>query len=241
MKKKGQVTPPLFLSTDIRKYMAEVFGTWALVFAGCGAIIVNDLHGGVLGHTGICLVFGLVILAMIYAVGNISGAHLNPAVTIGFYAAGRLDFKQVVPYIAAQIAGALSAGLILRFLFPEHEYLGATVPAGTTQQSFLLEVILTFLLMFVILNVSSGHKEKGIMAGVAVGATVALAALMGGPVSGASMNPARSIGPAVISGQIQSLWIYTIAPVTGAVLASPTCRIIQGDECCFIARKNETQ
>jgi aquaporin Z len=176
-------------------------------------------------------------MAMIYSVGNISGAHLNPAVTIGFFVTGRLSFRLVPPYILSQFTGALLAALALRILFAEHGNLGATLPAGPLWQSFFLEVILSFFLMFVILNVSTGHMEKGIMAGVAVGGTVALAALMGGPVSGASMNPARSLGPALLSGQLQHLWIYLVAPVSGAVLAAPTCFCIQGTECCYVSEE----
>ena len=214
------------------QYLAEVIGTFALVFAGCGAIIVNDLFPGTLGHLGVSMAFGLVVMAMIYAVGNISGAHLNPAVTLSFMVAGRLDKRLVLPYIGSQLIGALAAATVLRILFPEHSTLGATLPSGSILQAFVMEVILSFLLMFVILNVSTGHMEKGIMAGVAVGGTVGLEALIGGPVTGASMNPARSIGPAVISGQLEHLWLYIAAPVAGMLLAYPSCRWIQGDDCC---------
>ena len=214
------------------QYFAEVIGTFALVFAGCGAIIVNDLFPGTLGHLGVSVSFGLVVMAMIYAVGNISGAHLNPAVTLSFMAAGRLDKQLVLPYIGSQLIGALAAAAVLRVLFPEHNTLGATLPSGSILQAFVMEVILSFLLMFVILNVSTGHMEKGIMAGVAVGGTVGLEALIGGPVTGASMNPARSIGPALVAGQLQHLWLYIAAPVTGMLLAYPSCRWTQGDECC---------
>ena len=214
------------------RYLAEVVGTFALVFAGCGAIIVNDSFGGVLGHVGVSLVFGLVVMSMVYAVGNISGAHINPAVTLGFLFAGRLERPAAFAYFASQFAGAILAALVLRLLFPEHDTLGATLPAVSLMRAFVVETLLTFLLMFVILNVSTGHMEKGIMAGVAVGGTVAMEALVGGPLTGASMNPARSLGPALVSGQFDSLWIYLSAPVLGAYLAYPTCRWIQGEECC---------
>ena len=214
------------------RYLAEGIGTFALVFAGCGAIVVSDLNGGVPEHAGISLVFGFIVMAMIYSIGNISGAHINPAATLGFLFAGRLNGKDVLPYILSQTAGAVAAAGVLRFLFPEHGNLGATLPSGSILQAFAMELILSFLLMFVILNVSSGHKEKGIMAGVAVGGMVALEAIMGGPVSGASMNPARSIGPALVSGQFQHLWIYIAAPIAGMFLAHPTCKWIQGTECC---------
>lgn len=214
------------------RYLAEGVGTFALVFAGCGAIIVNDTFGGTLGHLGVSLVFGLVVMAMIYSVGNISGAHINPAVTLGFMFAGRLERRAVPPYIASQLLGALAAALVLRFLFPEHETLGATLPGVSLTRAFVTEVLLSFLLMFVILNISTGHMEKGIMAGVAVGGTVALEALVGGPLTGASMNPARSLGPALVSGHLDAVWIYLTAPVLGMYLAHPTCRWIQGETCC---------
>lgn len=221
------------------RYIAEGIGTFALVFAGCGAIIVNDTFGGLLGHVGVCLVFGLVVMAMIYAVGNISGAHINPAVTLGFMFAGRLERRAVLPYISSQLLGAVAAALLLRFLFPEHHTLGATLPGVDLLRTFVMEVLLSFLLMFVILNVSTGHMEKGIMAGVAVGGTVALEALLGGPVTGASMNPARSLGPALVAFNLQSLWIYLLAPVVGMFLAHPTCRWIQGGECCGVSSESE--
>lgn len=214
------------------RYLAEFIGTFALVFAGCGAIVVDQGYGGLLGHVGVSMVFGLVVMAMIYSLGNISGAHINPAVTLGFVFAGRLERQVAAPYILSQCAGALAAAALLRFLFPDNPTLGATLPAGAITQSFVLELVLSFLLMLVILNVSTGHQEKGIMAGVAVGGTVALGALLGGPVSGASMNPARSLGPALVAGEFDALWIYLVAPVLGMLLAFPSCRWIQGGECC---------
>lgn len=222
----------------MNKLFAEAIGTFAIVFFGCGAVVVNDLYGGVIGHMGIAACFGLVVMLMIYAVGNISGAHFNPAVTIGFVFAGRMPIKQMPPYILAQIAGALIGALLLTAMFTDHESLGTTLPSGSIQQSFIMEAVLTFVLMFVILNVSTGHKEKGIMAGVAIGSTVAIEAAMGGPVSGASMNPARSIAPAIVSGNVQHLWLYIAAPITGAILAFPTCKIIQGNDCCDGANDN---
>lgn len=214
------------------RYLAEAIGTFALVFAGCGAIIVNDAFGGVLGHVGVSLVFGLIVMAMIYSVGNISGAHINPAVTLGFLFAGRLDKRLFLPYIVCQCLGAITASIVLWLLFPDHATLGSTLPAVSITKTFFIEVVLSFLLMFVILNVSTGHMEKGIMAGVAVGGTVALEALIGGPMTGASMNPARSLGPALISFNVNSLWVYLVAPVLGMYLAHPACRWIQGENCC---------
>ena len=215
------------------KLIAETAGTFALVFAGCGAMVINDLTGGAVTHVGVALTFGLVVMAMIYTLGDVSGAHINPAVTLGFWAAGRIPHRQALAYIGSQCIGALGAAAFLRLLFPAHATLGATLPAGSGMQSFVMEIVLTLILMFVILNVSSGSKEKGIMAGIAVGAVVGLEALFAGPVSGASMNPARSLGPALLSLNLDALWIYLTAPVVGAILALPLCRQIHPEgKCC---------
>ncbi len=216
----------------MRKFAAEVFGTFTLVFAGTGAIVVNDTSGGVVTHVGVALTFGLIVLAMIYAVGDVSGCHLNPAVTIGFFAARRFEARHVAPYITCQCVGAGLASATVRAMFPSHGTLGATLPAGTAGQSFVMETILTLILMFVILSVSSGSKEKGVLAGVAVGAVIALEALFAGPVSGASMNPARSLAPAVVAGRLEHLWVYLTAPVLGAVVAVAVCTLIHGPGCC---------
>lgn len=214
----------------MRAVVAEAFGTFALVFCGTGAIVINDVAGGVITHVGVALTFGLVVLAMIYAVGDISGAHLNPAVTLAFWRSGRFPVRSVAPYIAAQIAGALVASGTLALLFPAHTTLGATLPSGGGVQSFVLEFILTLLLMVVIFGVATGAKEKGTMAGIAIGATVALEALFAGPICGASMNPARSVAPAVVSGAVQSLWVYLVAPVLGAQAAWLLFRFMQKPE-----------
>jgi aquaporin Z len=211
----------------MRKFAAEALGTFCLVFAGTGAIVVNDTHGAVT-HVGVALTFGLVVLALIYALGEVSGAHLNPAVTLGFLVARRFPARLVLPYLASQCAGALLASACLRLLFPDHSTLGVTRPAGPAGQSFVLEVLLTLLLMFVILSVSTGAREKGLMAGVAVGAVIALEALFAGPVCGASMNPARSLAPAVVAGRMAELWIYLGAPVLGAALAVPLWLCVHG-------------
>lgn len=219
----------------MKSYAAEIIGTFALVFAGTGAIIINDATGGAVTHVGIALTFGFVVMAMIYALGEVSGAHFNPAVSIGFWMAGRLPLRQLWPYVMSQCTGALAASVALRLLFGAHPTLGATLPAGALMQSFVLEVILTFMLMFVILSVSTGAKEKGVMAGAAIGAVVGLAALFAGPISGASMNPARSLGPALIAWRLDELWIYLSAPVVGASLAVMACRCVHGAGCCSSA------
>lgn len=216
----------------MQKYIAEAIGTFSLVFAGAGAIVVNDVSNGAITHAGIAMTFGLVVMAMIYAIGDVSGAHINPAVTIAFVAARRFEARQALPYIACQCAGAFFACGLLRLMFPDHVNLGATLPAGPWLQSFIFEVVLTFMLMFVILNVSTGAKEKGITAGIAIGAVVAFEAMFAGPICGASMNPARSIAPAVVSGQIQHLWVYIVAPIVGALLAVPACVCVQPSGCC---------
>lgn len=222
----------------MKKLIAEFLGTFALVFAGTGAIVVNDITGGTITHVGVALTFGLIVLAMIYALGDVSGAHLNPAVTLGFFAARRFGGKMVAPYVLAQMLGALTASGLLRFLFPKHATLGATLPAGAASQSFVFEVVLTALLMFVILSVSTGAKERGITAGIAVGAMIALAAMFAGPVSGASMNPARSFAPALVSGHLASVWIYLLAPTLGALLAVLACRCVRERGCCVAIPQN---
>ena len=203
----------------MRKYTAEIIGTFALVFCGTGAIVINEASNGAITHAGIAITFGLIVLAMIYALGDISGAHLNPAVSIAFTVGGRMSMGQTIPYIISQVIGAFGASLTLHALFPANKTLGATIPAGTDMQSFILEIILTFILMFVILTVSTGAKEKGITAGIAIASVVGLEAMFAGPICGASMNPVRSLAPAVISGNVQSLWVYLTAPVIGAVAA----------------------
>lgn len=219
-------------SQNHKAYVAEFIGTFALVFAGTGAIIINDLTNGTISHVGIALTFGLVITAMIYTLGDISGAHFNPAVTFGFWIARRFVPEKVLPYILSQCAGGIAASAILHFLFLHHPRLGATIPMGSSSQAFIFEVILTFFLMFVIINVSTGSKEKGMMAGIAVGSIIGLEALFAGPISGASMNPVRSLAPALLSGNIQSLWIYLTAPFIGAYLAILGCKSVQENGCC---------
>jgi aquaporin NIP len=224
----------------MRKLFAECFGTFALVFAGTGAIVANDASGHAVTHVGVALTFGLVVLSLIYALGDVSGAHFNPAVTVGFYLARRFRGRQILPYILSQCVGAILASALLLFLFPGHATLGATRPAGPVLQSFVLEIVLTLVLMFVILSVSTGAKEKGIMAGVAVGSVIGLEALFAGPICGASMNPARSLAPALVSANLDSLaslWLYLVAPVVGAGLAVPLCLCVHDRPCCCAVPK----
>ncbi|OSZ79590.1 aquaporin [Chitinophagaceae bacterium IBVUCB1] len=205
----------------MKKYIAELTGTFALVFCGTGAIIINQQSGGAITHVGIAITFGFIVMAMIYALGNVSGAHLNPAVSIAFAVAKKFNAKELLPYIISQLVGALLASGVLKALFPDNATLGATLPAGSNMQSFVLEVLLTFFLMLVILNVAHGSKEQGMFAGLAIGGVVLLEAMFAGPICGASMNPARSLAPALVSGNMQSLWVYIAAPVLGAVMAVP--------------------
>jgi len=213
--------------SPFRKYLAEGIGTFCLVFAGTGAVIVNQLTGGQVTIVGIGLVFGLVVLAMIYALGHISGAHLNPAVTLGFWSAGRMGTKEVPAYVLAQCSGAIAASLTLCVLFPGQTNLGVTLPSGPLVQSLVLEFVLTFILMFVIMGVATDDRAQGMMAGVAVGAIIALEAIFGGPISGASMNPARSFGPALISGNFNHHWIYWLAPILGSAFGARAYRLVQ--------------
>ncbi|MBI5773194.1 MAG: aquaporin [Verrucomicrobia bacterium] len=215
-----------------QRIAAEFIGTFALVFSGTGAIVINQATGGAVTHVGVALTFGLVVLAMIYALGDVSGAHLNPAVTLGFVVARRFPAADAPAYVASQCAGAFAASGLLRVLFPENQLLGTTLPTGPAMQSFVLEIVLTAMLMFVILGVSTGAKEKGITAGIAVGAVIALEALFAGPISGASMNPARSLAPAVVSGHLEHLWVYLAAPALGALLAVVACRCVRAEDCC---------
>jgi MIP family channel proteins len=208
------------------RYMAEVVATFCMVFCGTGAIAANAATQGTVTHVGVSLVFGLVVLAMIYAVGPISGAHMNPAVTLAFSFIGRMEWREAFYYIVCQLAGALAASVVVSIVFGPSN-LGGTLPAGSWQQAFILEFVLTFILMFVIMGVAHDERAEGLMAGVAIGATVALEALLGGPISGASMNPARSLAPALVSGNFLSCWIYIAAPIMGALTGAILYRRIK--------------
>ncbi len=205
----------------MKKYLAEFIGTFALVFCGTGAMVINEVTNGVVSHVGVAMTWGLIVMAMIYCFGGISGAHINPAVSIAFTTAKLFNKTQLLPYIIAQLAGAFLASFVLSFLFPDSEKLGATLPSSSWQQSFILEFILTFMLMLVILFVSQQEKTQKFTA-IAVGAVVGLEAMFAGPICGASMNPARSMAPAIVSGDLSYLWVYITATILGALLACYT-------------------
>ncbi len=213
----------------MKKYIAEALGTYGMIFAGTGAIVIDVITAGRVTHVGISLTFGLIVMAMIYALGDVSGAHFNPAVTLGFFFARRFPGRDVLPYIASQLAGAFLASLTLLLLFGNHAFLGATLPAGSAWQSFGLETILTAILMFVILCVSTGPREVGTMAGIAIGGLITLEALFAGPICGASMNPARSLAPALVSGNVHALWVYLTAPILGVAIAVPLWKATRGN------------
>lgn len=210
----------------MRSYLTEALGTFILIFCGTGAIVINQQTGGSIGHLGISITFGLLVMTLIYAFGNISGAHFNPAVSIAFTVARKFSIIKLVPYIFSQLAGAVMASFLLKLLFPQNEMLGGTLPSGLEMQSFILEVFLAFFLMLVILNVAHGSSEQGLFAGIAIGSTVLLEAMFAGPISGASMNPVRSIAPALVSGHLEHLWIYIVAPIIGAIVAVPVWKFI---------------
>jgi aquaporin NIP len=203
----------------VRALAAELIGTFALVFAGAGAIMVDDKTHQ-LGHVGVAIAFGLVIMVMIYAVGHVSGAHFNPAVSFAFALTRHFSWTRLLGYWIAQVAGALLAAAILRGSLGNRAHVGATLPAGSQAQAFLWEAVLTFFLMFVIMSVATDTRAVGEAAAIAVGGTVGLDAMFGGPVTGASMNPARSLGPALVSGDLHALWVYLVAPLVGAAVGA---------------------
>jgi len=212
-----------------RALAAELIGTFALVFAGAGAIMV-DAKTGQLGHIGVAITFGLVIMVMIYAVGHVSGAHFNPAVSLSFALTRHFPWPRVAAYWGAQAAGALLAAAVLRGSLGNIAHVGATLPSGSDRQSFLWEVVLSFFLMFVIMAVATDTRAVGEAAAIAIGGTVGLDAMFGGPISGASMNPARSLGPAIVSGDLHALWIYLTAPFLGAGLGALAYQLVRGEQ-----------
>jgi aquaporin NIP len=211
-----------------RSLCAEAIGTFALVFAGAGAIVV-DAKTHALGHVGVAIVFGLVIMAMIYAVGHISGAHFNPSVSFAFALTRHFPWRRAGAYWLAQVAGAVAAAALLRASLGDHAHVGATLPSGSQGQAFVWELILTFFLMFVIMSVATDTRAVGEAAAIAIGGTVGLDAMFGGPITGASMNPARSIGPALVSGDLHSLWLYIAAPLAGAALGALAYQFVRGE------------
>jgi MIP family channel proteins len=212
-----------------RRAVAEALGTFALVFAGCGAIMV-DAKTGALGHVGVAISFGLVIMVTIYALGHISGAHFNPAVTFAFALTRHFPWPRVGVYWSAQLAGALAAALVLRGSLGDIAHVGATLPSGSDGQAFLWEGVLTFFLMFVIMAVATDTRAVGEAAAIAIGGTVGLDAMFGGPITGASMNPARSLGPAIASSDYTAIWVYIAAPLLGAAAAAITYQFLRSDE-----------
>ena len=213
----------------MKKYLSECIGTFILIFVGTGSVIV-DQQTHALGLVGIATVWGLVIIALIYAFGDISGTHINPAVTVAFAVDKRFEWREVPAYLGSQLLGAFMASGLLKFLFPDSRTLGFTQPLpGGEMQSFILEVVMTFILMMIILRVSTGAKEKGITAGIVIGATVWLLVLFGGPISGTSLNPTRSIAPAILGNNLQNLWIYLTAPLLGAVLGVGVQRLVNSE------------
>jgi MIP family channel proteins len=226
----GRGTAEALLSVPLPQRLgAECIGTFMLVFAGTGAIVISASRDGAISHEGIAATFGLVVMVLIYALGHVSGAHLNPGVTLAFAAVRHFQMREVAPYWAAQFAGALGASLVLRLLFGNLAALGATLPSIPQADAFVLEVILTFLLMFVITAVATDSRAVGQAAAIAIGATVGLAALFAGPVTGASMNTARSLAPALVSGETDALWLYIVAPPLGAVLGALVYHLIRSD------------
>lgn len=224
-------SPPLharLTALPLQALAAELIGTFALVFAGCGAIMV-DAKTHALGHVGVAIVFGLAIMVMIYAVGHVSGAHFNPAVTFAFALTRHFPWTRVVAYWGAQLAGAALAAALLRGSLGNVADLGSTLPTGSDGRAFLWELVLSFFLMFVIMGVATDTRAVGEAAAIAIGGTVGLDALFGGPITGASMNPARSLGPALVSGELRSIWVYLAAPLVGTALAALAYVYVRGD------------
>lgn len=222
-----EAPPPPSLA---RRAAAEGLAAFALVFAGCGAIVTDTVRDGALGTVGVALVFGLVIMVMVYATGHLSGAHINPAVTIAFTLTRHFAPRDAVAYIGAQAIGAVLAALLLLAAWSDQPAnLGATTPSVGDGTALLYEAFMTAALMFVIMAVATDVRAVGAAAAIAIGGTIALDALFGGPLTGASMNPARSLGPALVTGELGDLWIYVIAPIAGATLGALAYQAVRGE------------
>jgi len=209
-----------------RILMAEVIGTFLLVLIGCGTVIIDVTNDGALGLLGLAICWGATVTTLVYALGPVSGAHINPAMTFGLALDGKFPWKKVAPYFIAQIIGATLAAIALYFFYPGSPTLGQTMPAGSIAQSFAIEVLITFILMFVVLRFAAGPEGRETQAGIGIGFTVLVLVALGGPISGASINPARSIGPALVGGDLTSLWIYVTAPFIGAAIAVALDRVL---------------
>ena len=213
-----------------RRAAAEALAAFALVFAGCGAVVADAEYDAALGAVGVSLAFGLVIMVMVYATGHLSGAHINPAVTVAFTLSRHFPARDAAAYVAAQLIGATAAALVLLTVWPDQPgELGATIPSVGVGSAFVYELVLTAFLMFVIMAVATDTRAVGAAAAIAIGGTVGLDALFGGPVTGASMNPARSFGPALAAGEWSDFWIYVAGPVAGAALGAFAYQAVRGD------------
>jgi MIP family channel proteins len=214
-----------------RRALAEAFAAFGLVFAGCGAIVTDARNDSALGTVGVAFVFGLVIMAMVYAVGHLSGAHINPAVTLAFTATRHFPLREAAAYIPSQLAGAAAGAAVLLAAWTDRPAdLGATVPSVSAGAALLYEALMTAVLMFVVMAVATDTRAEGSAAAIAIGGTIGLDALFGGPVTGASMNPARSFGPALVAGQWHDFWIYVVGPLVGATLGALAYQLIRGEQ-----------
>ena len=211
----------------MKRYLAEFLGTFFLVFFGCGAVVTNDISGGALTHVGVAICWGLVVMILIYGFGWISGTHINSAVTISLALAKKMPRQDIMPYLASQILGAIVGAYVLMILFPGHSTYGSTLPVGSELQSLILEFFLTFFLMLTIYLMTNKSDKEQQWTGFIIGMVVLLEAMFAGPISGASMNPARSLGPAIVSGNLHSLWVYVVGPIGGSLFALLVYRIFR--------------
>lgn len=214
-----------------RRMIAELIGTFLLVFIGCGAVVANVVNPkGTSGALGVSLAFGLALVIIVYTIGHISGAHVNPAVTLGLTATGRFPMKEAVPYWISQIAGAIIAALVLRVTFGNVAHLGTTMPTDTVAKAFVVELVMTAVLVFVVSGVATDKRAPAAASGLAIGSAIILAGLAAGPISGGSVNPARSIGPAIVSGELHDLWLYIVAPLLGGLIGAFAYQAIRGSD-----------